>query len=221
MTTATSWSSTISGRSAISSRNICLARATGCRPRMTAPSMRRVMAQSPVDLVILDLMLPGEDGLTLARSLRRNSQCRHHHPDRARRDRRPHHRARDGGRRLSAQALPPSRTAGAGQKRAAPRFEPQRRAAGSRAASQGAIRRLEPRSFEPRAVLASGRGGPADHRRIRFAGGVRQQRQPGADPRPAAGPRPQPRGRAVSTERSTSRSDGCGASSRTTRSARR
>src|SRR5881628_3219748 len=35
--------------------------------------MRRVMAQSPVDLVILDLMLPGEDGLTLARSLREES----------------------------------------------------------------------------------------------------------------------------------------------------
>src|SRR6516162_1201485 len=34
--------------------------------------MRRVMAQSPVDLVILDLMLPGEDGLTLARSLRQD-----------------------------------------------------------------------------------------------------------------------------------------------------
>jgi two-component system OmpR family response regulator len=32
--------------------------------------MSKVMAQSPVDLVILDLMLPGEDGLTLARSLR-------------------------------------------------------------------------------------------------------------------------------------------------------
>ena len=32
--------------------------------------MRRVMALGPVDLVILDLMLPGEDGLTLARSLR-------------------------------------------------------------------------------------------------------------------------------------------------------
>ena len=32
--------------------------------------MRRVLAQGPVDLVILDLMLPGEDGLTLARSLR-------------------------------------------------------------------------------------------------------------------------------------------------------
>ena len=35
--------------------------------------MRRVMAQSQIDLVILDLMLPGEDGLTLARSLRSKS----------------------------------------------------------------------------------------------------------------------------------------------------
>lgn len=32
--------------------------------------MRRTMSQTPVDLVILDLMLPGEDGLTLARGLR-------------------------------------------------------------------------------------------------------------------------------------------------------
>lgn len=32
--------------------------------------MRRVMAQKDVDLVILDLMLPGEDGLVLARELR-------------------------------------------------------------------------------------------------------------------------------------------------------
>ena len=35
--------------------------------------MRRALGQSPVDLVILDLMLPGEDGLTLARSLRSES----------------------------------------------------------------------------------------------------------------------------------------------------
>jgi len=35
--------------------------------------MRRALAQSPVDLVILDLMLPGEDGLMLARSLRDES----------------------------------------------------------------------------------------------------------------------------------------------------
>jgi len=35
--------------------------------------MRRVITQDPIDLVILDLMLPGEDGLTLARSLREES----------------------------------------------------------------------------------------------------------------------------------------------------
>jgi two-component system OmpR family response regulator len=35
--------------------------------------MRAVMGQGPVDLVILDLMLPGEDGLTLARQLRGES----------------------------------------------------------------------------------------------------------------------------------------------------
>ena len=37
------------------------------------PGMRRVLSQSQVDLVILDLMLPGEDGLTLARALRNDS----------------------------------------------------------------------------------------------------------------------------------------------------
>jgi DNA-binding response OmpR family regulator len=35
--------------------------------------MRRSMQQAHVDLVILDLMLPGEDGLTLARQLRETS----------------------------------------------------------------------------------------------------------------------------------------------------
>src|SRR5260221_662443 len=36
-------------------------------------TMRRVMAQNAIDLVILDLMLPGEDGLTLAQALRGES----------------------------------------------------------------------------------------------------------------------------------------------------
>src|SRR5918911_1690623 len=36
-------------------------------------SMRKVMVQTQIDLVILDLMLPGEDGLTLARQLRDES----------------------------------------------------------------------------------------------------------------------------------------------------
>ena len=36
-------------------------------------AMRQSLIQGPVDLVILDLMLPGEDGLSLARSLREES----------------------------------------------------------------------------------------------------------------------------------------------------
>ena len=36
-------------------------------------AMRRIMAQAPVDLVLLDLVLPGEDGLELARWLREQS----------------------------------------------------------------------------------------------------------------------------------------------------
>lgn len=36
-------------------------------------AMRSIMAQSPVDLVLLDLVLPGEDGLELARWLRAQS----------------------------------------------------------------------------------------------------------------------------------------------------
>jgi two-component system OmpR family response regulator len=38
-------------------------------------AMRAAMARSPIDLVILDLVLPGEDGLTLARSLRDESNA--------------------------------------------------------------------------------------------------------------------------------------------------
>src|SRR5277367_534460 len=36
--------------------------------------MRRVMERSRVDLVVLDLMLPGEDGLAICRELRTRSQ---------------------------------------------------------------------------------------------------------------------------------------------------
>ena len=82
--------------------------------------MRRAMGQSHIDLVILDLMLPGEDGLTLARCAAQRVGHRHHHPDRPRRDRRPHHRSGNGGRRLPAEAISSARAPGPRQKRVAP-----------------------------------------------------------------------------------------------------
>ena len=36
--------------------------------------MRRILERSHVDLLVLDLMLPGEDGLSLCRELRSRSQ---------------------------------------------------------------------------------------------------------------------------------------------------
>ncbi len=55
-----------------------LVRALGAQGfRVTAvedgAGLRRVQAEDPADVVILDLMLPGEDGLTLLRDLRRRS----------------------------------------------------------------------------------------------------------------------------------------------------
>jgi two-component system OmpR family response regulator len=38
------------------------------------PAMHQVIEHKHVDLIVLDLMLPGEDGLTLCRNLRRRSQ---------------------------------------------------------------------------------------------------------------------------------------------------
>jgi two-component system OmpR family response regulator len=50
-------------------------RANDCRVSLAADGreMAAIMATSRVDLVILDLMLPGEDGFTLCRRLRAQS----------------------------------------------------------------------------------------------------------------------------------------------------
>jgi two-component system, OmpR family, response regulator len=37
-------------------------------------AMRKVLGDSRIDLILLDLMLPGEDGLSLCRGLRAESQ---------------------------------------------------------------------------------------------------------------------------------------------------
>lgn len=44
------------------------------RPCATAPEMWRAMETGPVDLVLLDIMLPGTSGIDLCRALRRESE---------------------------------------------------------------------------------------------------------------------------------------------------
>jgi DNA-binding response OmpR family regulator len=44
------------------------------RPCATAPEMWRAMEAGPVDLVLLDIMLPGTSGIDLCRALRRESE---------------------------------------------------------------------------------------------------------------------------------------------------
>ncbi len=83
-------------------------------------AMRRLLEERPADLVILDINMPGEDGLSLARYLRANVRCRHRHADRGRRGGRPHRRSRDGRRRLHRQTGRSARAAGAGARGPAP-----------------------------------------------------------------------------------------------------
>jgi len=44
------------------------------RPCATAPEMWRAMEMGPIDLVLLDIMLPGTNGIDLCRALRRESE---------------------------------------------------------------------------------------------------------------------------------------------------
>jgi CheY-like chemotaxis protein len=74
-------------------------------------SMKRHLAVHQVDLLLLDVMLPGEDGLSLARGLGGKASADHHAVGAWRRSR-PHRRPRSRGRRLPAQAFQPPRVAG-------------------------------------------------------------------------------------------------------------
>jgi two-component system OmpR family response regulator len=86
--------------------------------------MWQALDRGSFDLVVLDVMLPGDDGLTLCRDLRAKSDMPVRDAHRARRRDRPHRRPGDGRRRLPAQALQRARTAGAHQGHPAPHAQP-------------------------------------------------------------------------------------------------
>ena len=145
--------------------------------------MRRIMAQFPVDLVILDLILPGEDGLTLARSIRDETNIgiiilsgRGEPVERI-------IGLEMGADDYLPKPFPSAGALGSRQERVASGLNSNHGKAGA-GAIEGRVRRMDPRSFEPGALF--GQGGRAHHRRIRFARGLRQQPQSGVDPAPAA-----------------------------------
>ena len=160
--------------------------------------MRRLMAQSPVDLIILDLTLPGEDGLTLARWLRENSRV--------------------GIIMLTGRVDVVDRIIGLemGANYYLPKpFHPRELLATIRSVLRGASAQTTEKQTPPRSrarvsgwtldlssrelVSPSGRG-PADHWRIRFNRGVRQQPQSGTEPGPAARSLQESQGRAVRSD---------------------
>jgi two-component system phosphate regulon response regulator OmpR len=71
-----------------------------------AAAAKALAAKHPIDLALVDINMPGEDGLSLARHLReRYKESRHRHADLSGNGRRPDRRARDGRRRLRAEAV--------------------------------------------------------------------------------------------------------------------
>ena len=44
------------------------------RPAEDGAALRRILAEQPADLVLMDINMPGEDGLSLARFLRANTE---------------------------------------------------------------------------------------------------------------------------------------------------
>ena len=69
-TPRTSWSSTTTSASATCSPAICSSRAFASRTATDAASARAAMRGLAFDVVILDVMMPGESGLDLARDLK-------------------------------------------------------------------------------------------------------------------------------------------------------
>ena len=127
-----------------------------------AATPARLLEGLEFDLIVFDVMMPGEDGLALTASLARDDDDADPAADRPRRRRRPHPRARGRRRRLPAEAVRAARAPAAHQRHPPARAEA---AAEGRAAEDAAPRR-GPLRHGPRRALARPRPDPADRDRI-------------------------------------------------------
>ena len=90
----------------------------------SAAALRRLLERSAPDLVVLDVMMPGEDGLSVCRYLRATTDLPIILLTAAGGGDRPHRRPGDRRRRLRDQAVQSARAAGAHQGGAAARPQP-------------------------------------------------------------------------------------------------
>ena len=173
--------------------------------------MDRLLATAKSDLIVLDIMMPGEDGLSICKRLQETLADPDHPADGADREHRPHRRPGARRRRLCDQALRSARAGRAHQVRAAPQPD---------AAAQAAARqRTGADSTGWRFDFARKEMLREDDVAVRLSSGEHlllvsliEHAGIDADARATAGPDARGGRRSCSIAASTTRSAGCGAS---------
>ena len=184
------------------------------------PAMNRLLQRQPVDLIVLDLMLPGEDGLSIVRRLRGGGDTTPVIMLTAKGDDIDRIVGLEmGADDYIAKPFNPRELLARIDARAAPaaRGRPARRT--EQRGCRDRVRRVPP---EPRTAHARAQRGAraADQRRVRSAQGVRQASEGAAVAGEADDAWPAAASTRPSTAASTSRSPGCASFSRPTRSIR-
>ncbi len=157
----------------------------------TGRHLRAALEQSgPFDLIVLDLELPGDDGLNLCRepARRQAPDDAHPHALRARRRSGPDPRAGDGRRRLPGQAGRATRAAGARPRRPATHPHAAAQHAVDRHGPAPGVRHLEARHRRAPPARRPGVDGGSERRRVPAAARVPRPSTARAQPRPAARP---------------------------------